>query len=195
MWGLVIVEHMNDVLTGQTCLNRFSIFRSFKTTDLCGNTSTCTQAIIVADYVAPILTCPTNITVMCSGNVPPANVNAPFAFDFCTNPVRVNHISDIITNQTGENKYTTLRTYRATDTCGNFVECTQQIFILDEVPPSITCPIDLTINCAELVPPPDPNLLLRSDNCSSTVTVLFLSDVVNNFINANNYIITRTYRA
>lgn len=193
--GLVTVEHMNDVQTGQTCLNRFSIFRSFKTTDLCGNTSTCTQAIIVADFVAPILTCPTNITVMCSGNVPPANVNAPFAFDFCTNPVRVNHISDVITSQTGEHKYTTLRTYRATDTCGNFVECTQQIFVLDDVPPSIICPIDLTINCAELIPPPDPNLLLRSDNCSSTVTVLFLSDVVNNYINANNYIITRTYRA
>lgn len=193
--GSVTVEHMNDVLTGQTCLNRFNIFRSFKTTDLCGNTSTCTQAIIVADYVAPILTCPTNITVMCSGNVPPANVNAPFAFDFCTNPVRVNHISDVITNQTGENKYTTLRTYRATDTCGNFVECTQQIFILDDVPPNITCPADLTINCAELVPPPDPNLVVRSDNCSTTVTVLFLSDVVSNFINANNYIITRTYRA
>lgn len=193
--GAVLVEHMNDFLTGQTCLNRFSIFRSFKTTDLCGNTSTCTQAIIVADYVAPILTCPTNVTVSCSGNIPPANVNAPFAFDFCTNPVRVNHIGDQITNQTGENKYTTLRTYRATDTCGNFVECTQQIFVLDDVPPNIICPIDLTVNCAELVPPPGPNLLLRSDNCSATVTVLFLSDVVSNYINPNNYIITRTYRA
>jgi hypothetical protein len=48
------------------------------------------------------------------------------------------------------------RTYQATDACGNVATCTQTITVSDTLPPTITCPSDLTVcndpgQCAAVV--------------------------------------------
>src|SRR5205085_2736249 len=62
------------------------------------------------------------------------------------------------------------------------------------VPPTITCPTALTVQCASAVPAPAPNTVQVSDNCSGNVIVVWVSDVESNRTCANRYTITRTYR-
>ncbi|MFZ1257105.1 MAG: SdrD B-like domain-containing protein [Saprospiraceae bacterium] len=193
--GPVTVIHLKDSIFSQTCINRYTIRRTFRSTDICGNSSTCNQTIRVMDFVAPVLTCPIDVVVTCANDVPVANINEAIADDFCGQDVKLTHQGDLITNQTGENKFLLIRTYRARDTCGNFVDCEQQITVLDDTAPTITCPADLTVNCAGEVPTPDEDLVFTTDNCSDTLTIAFISDVVTNIISPNQYEITRTYRS
>ena len=49
-----------------------------------------------------------------------------------------------------------MRTYRATDPCGNFADCTQLITVNDTMPPIIiSCGMNMTVECVEDIPPPD----------------------------------------
>ena len=48
-----IVTHVGDVITNQTCANRFTLTRTYKATDLAGNSATCSQVITVFDDVPP----------------------------------------------------------------------------------------------------------------------------------------------
>lgn len=49
----VIVTHVGDVITNQTCANRYTVTRTYVATDHSGNTATCSQVITVNDDVAP----------------------------------------------------------------------------------------------------------------------------------------------
>ncbi len=56
------VTYSDSVVNG-SCAGSMVITRTWKAVDLCGNTSTCTQTITLGDNVAPVLTCPPNITI------------------------------------------------------------------------------------------------------------------------------------
>ena len=47
------VTHVGDVITNQTCANRFTLTRTYKATDGSGNTATCSQVITVNDITPP----------------------------------------------------------------------------------------------------------------------------------------------
>jgi hypothetical protein len=49
----VTVSHVGDVITNQTCTNRFTLTRTYKATDGAGNTATCSQTITVNDNTPP----------------------------------------------------------------------------------------------------------------------------------------------
>ena len=193
----VVVTHRGDVISGQTCTNRYTITRTYRATDASGNFVECTQIITVNDQTPPALTCPAPVTVSCASAVPPVNVLAVTGVsDNCGGPITVSHISDVISAQTCANRYTITRTYRATDACGNFAECTQIITVNDQTPPVLTCPAPITVSCASAVPAPNTALVTGvSDNCSGTVTVTHVGDVISAQTCANRYTITRTYRA
>jgi hypothetical protein len=88
------------------------------------------------------------------------------------------------------------RTYRSTDACGNSATCVQVITVFDNTPPSITCPANLTVQCASLVPVPNPAGITTSDNCSGPAPVVtFVSDVTTNQTCTNRFTLTRTYRS
>ncbi len=195
--GVVTVTWMGDVISNQTCANRYTITRTYRATDVCGNFAECTQIITVNDQTPPVLTCPAPITVSCASAVPAPNTALVTGVsDNCGGPVAVTFISDVISNQTCANRYTITRTYRATDVCGNFTNCTQIITVNDQTPPTLTCPAPITVSCASAVPVPDIALVTGvSDNCEGPVTVTFVSDVISNQTCANRYTITRTYRA
>ena len=79
--------------------------------------------------------------VSCFEQIPPANTTLVTGVsDACgSNPVVVAHFSDA-SGPDGicDNDFTITRTYRATDDCGNFANCTQAITIRDLTPVAVT---------------------------------------------------------
>src|SRR5947199_7812105 len=51
--GTPVITH-NDVVTPGTCINRYSIARTYTATDECGNSSSSIQTITVDDETAPV---------------------------------------------------------------------------------------------------------------------------------------------
>jgi uncharacterized repeat protein (TIGR01451 family) len=192
-----IVTHIGDAISLQTCANKYTILRTYRVTDAAGNFRDCTQTIMVNDQTPPVLTCPAPITVNCAAAVPAANTALVTGVsDNCIGAITVTHVGDVISNQTCANKFLITRTYRATDVCGNFTDCTQLITVNDVTPPTLTCPASVTVSCAAAVPAANlASVTGVSDNCSGTVTVTHVGDVISAQTCANRYIITRTYRA
>ncbi len=192
----VVVTHIGDVISGQTCANRFTVTRTYRATDATGNFAECTQIITVNDVTAPTITCPTAVTVSCAAAVPAVNIGAVTGVsDNCAGVVTITHQGDVISNQTCANRFTVTRTYRATDVCGNFTECTQIITVNDVTPPVITCPAAVTVSCAAAVPAVNIGAVTATDNCAGVVTITHISDVISNQTCANRFTVTRTYRA
>ena len=191
--GIATVTWGGDVISNQVCANKFTITRTYRATDACGNFATCTQIITVNDITPPAIQCPAAVTVQCAGDVPQPSPGTVVASDNC-GAVTVTWLDDVISNRSCDNQFTITRTYKATDACGNFSTCTQTITVNDVTPPTIHCPADVTVQCAGAVPPPAPTSVTAVDNCSA-VTVTWVSDVISNQTCANRYKITRTYMA
>lgn len=191
----ITITFVGDVISGQICTNKYTITRTYRATDNCGNSATCAQTITVNDVTPPSITCPAAMTVSCASLVPAANPALVTATDNCTGTVTKTFVSDVISGQTCTNKYTLTRTYRATDACGNSATCAQIITVNDVTPPTINCPANVTYTCASQVPAANTASVSASDNCTGTVTVAFVSDVISGQTCANKYTLTRTYRA
>jgi hypothetical protein len=184
-----------DATVAGGCAQEFTINRTWTAVDDCGNTSTCVQAITIDDNAPPSITCPANVTVSCANQVPAPNPASVTTSDNCGGPVTVIHVSDVNSNQTCTNNFTLTRTYRATDACGNSATCTQIITVQDLAVPTITCPANVTVSCANQVPAVNTASVITSDNCGGTVTVTHVNDVITNQTCPNNFTLTRTYRA
>jgi hypothetical protein len=103
-----------------TCANNYTLTRTWTATDLCGNTATASQTITVQDVAAPTFTnVPVNLTLTCGQAVPTAVT--PTATDLCdANPV-------VTIVQTTPTATTIVRTWTATDACGNTASTSQTI--------------------------------------------------------------------
>ncbi|MCB0647196.1 MAG: T9SS type A sorting domain-containing protein [Saprospiraceae bacterium] len=195
--GTVTITVQSDVITNQTCANRYTITRTYVATDLCGNSSTQSQIITVNDQTPPVISSiPVNVTVSCANLVPASNTGAVMATDGCGGTVNITVQSDVITNQTCANRYTITRTYVATDLCGNSSTQSQIITVNDQTPPVISSiPANVTVSCANNVPPTGEAGVMATDGCGGTVTITVQPDVITNQTCANRYTITRTYVA
>ncbi|MBK9338335.1 MAG: T9SS type A sorting domain-containing protein [Lewinellaceae bacterium] len=190
--GTVTVTHIGDVPNG-TCPTTIS--RMYQAEDACGNTERCTQTITVEDKLKPTVTCPDNITVSCTDNVPAPDANAVTAGDNCAGTVTVTHTGDNIGPKACENRYLIIRTYEAEDACGNTASCSQGIRVDDKIPPTVTCPNDLSVSCTTEIPAADVNAVLTNDNCGGTVVTTYIGDAMSDYLCANRYRIVRMYRA
>nr|WP_242133148.1 HYR domain-containing protein [Aestuariivivens marinum] len=181
-----------DVISNQTCDNRYTITRTWTAEDVCGNSSSSSQTITVDDQTAPVITgTPGNTTVSCSDDVPAADINAVTATDACPGAVTVT-VADVISNQTCDNRYTITRTWTAEDVCGNSSTASQTITVEDNTVPTASNLSSINVQCSAEVPAPDIALVTdEADNCTATPTVAFVSDVSDG--NSNPEIITRTY--
>ena len=123
-----------------------TIVRTFMATDASGNGSSCTQTITVDDNTAPLISCPADLTLSlspaCEVDTAVENTGIATATDNCSEPIVT--YSNTITDTCGAG-YTIVRTWTATDDCGNTSECDQIIKVLDMTAPEISCPIDLTL--------------------------------------------------
>ena len=145
----------------------------------------------VGDNTPPaIISSPGNVTIECIGDIPPADIGGVAATDNCGN-VTVTHTGDADDGNTCPK--TIIRTYQATDDCGNSANVTQTITVNDTVTPVITSsPGNVTVECIGDVPPPDIGNVTATDNCGN-VTVTHVGDVDDGYTCPRT--VTRIYQA
>ena len=147
--GAVTVVFVGDVISNQTCANRYTITRTYRATDLCGNVTTCAQIITVNDLqTAPVITCPASVMLSCSSQMPVANPASVVTTDHCGGPVTVLLVDELMTSHSCANRFTMSRIYRATDMCGNSSTCVQSIAMNDQTPPVFqVLPQNMAVEC------------------------------------------------
>ena len=187
------VVTFTDITTGASCPQERTITRTWVATDDCGNSSTCVQTIFVDDNLAPVLTCPANLTIQCTASTLPANTGNATATDNCDGTPTITFTDATVAGGCPQER-TITRTWRATDDCGNFSTCNQTIFVDDSVAPVITCPANITILCTASTLPANTGTATATDNCDGTPTVTF-TDVTVAGVCAQERTITRTWRA
>ncbi len=128
----------SDVTVGGACPQERTITRTWVATDDCGNSSSCTQLIVVDDSTPPVLTCPPNVTIQCSASTMPANTGNPTAVDNC-DAIPTNTFVDAIIPGSCPQAMTINRTWTSTDDCGNTATCLQVISVIDNTPPVALC--------------------------------------------------------
>ena len=166
-----------------------TVTRTYQIADLCGNTATCTQSIIIHDLTAPTISSPDALTAVCDiSEQPPYETFGQFtaaggaAQDNCSlDEGSFAWISDASDGQSCPETVT--RTYQIADLCGNISTCTQTITINDEISPTVTCPGSLTTECdiSQLPPYADYAAFIAaggaaSDNCGIDQASLVLID-------------------
>src|SRR5207245_872902 len=123
-------------VTNTGCSNTLSTTRTWKAIDACGNSAQCSQTVIVADLIAPTITCAGNKTVEQGA---PWTFDPPVAVDTCS-AATVSIISTV-TNVVGHcgSTFDATRTWQAIDACGNSSSCSQKVTVVDTTAPVITC--------------------------------------------------------
>lgn len=144
--GAVTVSFVSDVISNQTCANKYTITRTYKATDACGNSATCTQLITVNDVTPPVITCPANINATTPVGSCTAIVNfTPTATDNCSGAVTI--VSTPASGTAFPIGTTTVNSV-ATDVCGNSSSCTFTVTVADGQLPVISAqPANRTV-CA-----------------------------------------------
>ena len=121
-----------------------------------GNLNTCEQLVTVTDDEAPVITCPTDVTITADANS--CNSTAVVL----GTPVTDDNCSVASVSNDGLAIYplgNTTVTWTVVDGSGNTSTCTQIVTVTDDEAPTITCPVDVTITA-------------DAGACASTVVVL-----------------------
>ena len=166
----------------------------YRATDGVGNTSSCSFTVTVVDNQAPVITCPANVTAntapgLCTAVVTYGSISAT---DNCPAPT-ITLVSGLSSGSTFPLGINTV-VYRATDGVGNSSTCSFTVTVVDLQPPTISCPANVSVQCASLVPPVNIATVSAADNCGPP-TVAWVNDVISSQTCVNRYTLTRTYRA
>ncbi len=152
----------SDTSSGNSCLT--TITRTWTAADDCGNTSNCTQLIEISDDTPPVVTCPADLTISCGDSTDPASTGTATATDNCSNVLVT--FMDGTSDEPCDAGGGIVRTWTATDDCGNTSTCTQLIAVVDNTPPVINCPQDIEITCAQEPLPVVCGTPIATDDCS-----------------------------
>jgi len=112
--------------------------------DSAGNSSECTFTVTIEEALPPVITCPEDTTVECTGDGSAVVEFEVPATSECDDTVDV--VCDPPSGSTFELGETVV-TCTATDDLGNTSECTFTVIVVDTEPPVITCPADTTLEC------------------------------------------------
>ena len=190
----VIVDFSEVTIPG-ACPNSFSLVRTWKVQDDCGNSTSRQQVINVNDATAPELVglpAQANVSVECSEDVPA--VPTVTATDNCDAPVDV-EFQEIEVPGTCPNQYQLLRIWTAEDLCGNTDKFVQTITVSDTEAPvwDQAAPSPLVkVDCSEKVPPIPTQT--ATDNCDAPVDIEFHESITPGTC-ANQFSLTRTWTA
>ncbi len=193
--GVLNAVFIKDSIENEACNHQKIIYRIYGAADLCGNSSRCIQVISVRDTLPPVITCPSDTTVSCMGEVPEPDTAFVSAADNCGGRLLVVHLKDSVTQEICTNRKTILRIYEATDACGNLARCIQSIRVHDQTPPQISCPQDTAVSCSADVPPVNIGLVVASDNCGNSPDILHILDSIADQSCPNQKTIFRIYQA
>ena len=137
--------------------------------DECGNVAEATQILTQLDEVAPVFTfVPADVTLDCAAQSP--EIVMAQAEDNCGQAVVM--VSESVEPGDCSAEYVVVRTFVATDDCGNVSEVEQRISFADTTPPSVALTTSaqgdtLMVACGESIPSPE---LIVSDDCSTWTT-------------------------
>jgi FlaG/FlaF family flagellin (archaellin) len=143
--------------------------RIYTATDDCGNTATATQVITIVDESVPTLVYgPSDLSLECTDEIP--TDEAEFS-DICDEDLSV-------LMQESENLlpcgFEIVRTWTATDDCGNTSIYVQTITIVDSTAPEFdNAPVNATVECNEVPVAP---AVTASDSCDEQPVVSYLGE-------------------
>jgi hypothetical protein len=141
-----VITYDDETVPGR-CGQQYDIVRTWIATDASGNSSTCVQTVTVFDATPPEITCPPDDEFEFGQTI---LFGDPTVDDNCDATVDVTH-SDQQTIGVCPQTYTIVRTWVATDDCGNAASCQQTITVHDETPPEITCPDNRVFECNQAI--------------------------------------------
>lgn len=158
--GEVILSIDDEIIAGN-CTNNFTVLRTYTITDACGASVSQTWTVNVFDNTPPTLfNIPSEATISCGENVEGAEV---FALDLCDGLIDIAASAETIQNECG---FTFIRTWSATDGCGNTASESQIITVIDDTPPVfVSIPQGGTFACESI--PTEVELPAAEDACSS----------------------------
>jgi len=158
-----ITETANTTTTVDGCIEiQETIWTAI---DECGNASTTSRTVTIVDTTAPTITAGPDASIECDEDVPaPSHV----ADDNCSTPV-VTVTEEVIPGDC-PNEYTLIRTYTATDACGNEASDTQTINVSDTTAPVIMIDTQIAASCDDI---PEPSDIDAMDNCSATEDIVW----------------------
>ena len=157
---------------------------TYTATDKSGNIATDTQVVTVTDNTVPIITAPAAVTLYTgagatSCGVTVSNLDGTLgvatANDNCPGvTVARNGVPAGNTFPLG----TTTLTYLATDAYGNTASATQVVTVVDNTPPVVTPPANITVNLplnstATSMVVNYPNPATATDNCGGTINITY----------------------
>ncbi|TRY66722.1 hypothetical protein TCAL_13779, partial [Tigriopus californicus] len=154
-----------------TCENKYQLVKTWTATDNCGNTATASQVLQVEDNEAPsFASVPENIEVSCSGEIP---TSSPTATDNCDQDVSISETQEQNAGSC-ENSYEIIRTWIATDNCGNTASTRQVVTVKDdEAPTFANVPANTSVGCDQELPSTAPT---ATDNCDQEVSITETTD-------------------
>ena len=156
------------------CANSYTLIRTFTAIDACGNFTQEVQSISVLDDDAPVFAgLPADQTLECGEEVPTVTVTAE---DACAGTIEVSYSDAEVTLDACQ--YQVVRTFSATDSCGNTATHDWTLTFEDTTAPTFTVPADVTLDCSvDPVPANAGALTDAADGCDAAPAVNF-SDVV-----------------
>ncbi len=191
------------VYSDSLCDGSYTITATWRATDDCGNFGTAVQVFLVKDTNKPTFTLvPPNKTFYCDTfslpAIPVMGVNIG-ATDLCSPVVSITTQTNSLQNPNpsvcAHYTYNIIRTFTATDECGNTNTATQTLSIVDNVGPVPQGILDSTANCNVLptIPVPQPGAL---DACSGfTAAPVFLGQMITAGNCTDNYTLTLNWVA
>jgi len=143
-----------------SCPSEYNISRKWVATDCGGNTAERTQLVIVLDNGAPTLH---NVPDFCEPVSCDESTAVPdvFANDTCDGDVPVEYSETKVPGSCPQ-EYKLVRTWSATDLCGNPISETRTLSVYDDEAPAFTPPAPDTQECDEFDQLPSFN---ATDNC------------------------------
>ncbi|RYY81935.1 MAG: gliding motility-associated C-terminal domain-containing protein, partial [Chitinophagaceae bacterium] len=131
--------------TPGTCAGSYTVVKLWTAVDECGNTATTSQTIIVIDTTAPVIDpLPAPTTINCPAAPEFAQATAT---DVCDTNITLT-FEDVTTQGSCAGSYTVVRTWTATDGCGNSSTASQTINVQDVTAPEITTQAsNITVEC------------------------------------------------
>ena len=181
-----------DTSLSDGCTTGLSFMRTWTATDWVGNQSQISQTYIFLDNEAPVFTeVPSSIELSCNDSF---EFIAPEATDACSGLVSLIHTDEFLTTDCGADMKA-IRTWTATDECGNAISFSQTIEIVDHTAPVISgAPEDIVLACGEEIPEV-PSFVVAIDDCDQNVNILFEEAFVDGDNCSESSVLIRTWTA
>ncbi|MBK7342537.1 MAG: hypothetical protein IPJ06_05180 [Saprospiraceae bacterium] len=188
----VTITYLGENKANGSCADDYTLTRTWKAEDNCGNTKTATQKITVRDTQDPVfVNFPLDITVECHTVPDPAT---PGGIDNCDLNVTVTYLGEIRQDGNCEDRYVLIRTWKVEDNCGHSKTAAQTITVEDTAPPVLTCPAVFTIECSDDFTPNGAGYATSTDNCDPDPTETYTDATLDGNC-PDNYKIERTWKA